>query len=1391
MLRGIRASCLSLLFLAACSSNESGAPPAATPQLRIADVQVTEGNSGTRVLGFTVTLDRAASGDVSVDYASAGGSATQGSDFQAASGRLTIPAGQTQSSIGVNVIGDTAVEGNETLTITLSGASGAAIADASATGTIVDDDSAPVRTLSIADAQLGEGDSGTRAMSFTVSLDQAASTDVSVAYSTASGSATQGVDFQSASGRITVPAGQTQASIAVNLIGDTATETNETFLVTLAAPAGAVIGDASAIGTILDDDATSGSSLNIADAQLTEGNSGTSAMSFVVSLSRASSSDISVDYATSAGSATPGADFQSANGRITIPAGQTQASVSVNVIGDTAPEGSETFTVTLANSGGVNIADGTATGTIVDDDPVPQSLSITGSAIDEPDAGTAPLTFTVTLSGSDTRTVTVAYATANGTATAGSDYASTSGTLTFAPGQTQKTVSVAVSGDTIAEPDESFTLNLSNPVNATLANASAVGTIRDNDGVRNLGVDGAAAAENAGSMTFTVHLDAASARTVTVNYATFDGTAIAPGDYTATSGTLSFAPGETSKTFSVALVNDSTQESTETFEVRLSGAVNANIADATDTGTITDDDMPPPPASLDLDVLPDMLTADRCDFLDNHYCLFPWPNDYFTAPQPVSANAYGSSNALHLNLNILSMPRNVAGKPLDPTEWNRNDGFSPGQAILVRVPGFDIAASNAVPITDVGAYSRGDQPVVVIDATTLQRHPVWTEIDADITKFGPCDTVKPAEALGAIVDQQDLAAAAASLRAQCAASPLPPDPTVNNGPAVIIRPAKNFIEGHRYIVALRNLKTAGGVTLAAPAAFRIYRDKVPSMLPMVNARRAHMEEVLSTLAGSGIARGSLYLAWDFTVASQRNLSERLLHIRDDAFTRLGASAPSFTIRNVDTACTIPGNPSCPAHMGVVDHVGADNIAREVYGTITVPSYLNIPGGPAGSRFFYTPGAEGQYGDGLPDVNPVQPTQTFSFLCRIPRTAFGGAENPATAPTAVAARPAIYGHGLLGSMYEGGGQIGDMISENNFVYCATDWIGMSGHQLDPASLQLADPIYRDPPGGDVPNVASILVDMSNFPTLADRVQQGVIDFHYLARALIHAGGFCSNAAFQAADGSCVIDRSEVFYDGNSQGGIIGGVVLATSPDIKAGVLGVPGMNYSTLLQRSVDFDQYAAFMYASYRNSLDQQFVLSFIQDLWDRAENDGYAQHLTPATAYANTPGKRVLLHPSFGDHQVSMYTAEVMARTVGAGVHCPAVVAGTDPQRGPAVLPGPHPLVGNDPLDHDRRHPDDEPYFGIPCIAAYPFSGNALAVWDSGPTKNPDGSTRPDGVAPPPTDNTPPRPSLGYGADPHSFPRTTFEARRQKAEFLKSGGAVIDTCGGEPCVTRGFDPTP
>jgi hypothetical protein len=275
--------------------------------------------------------------------------------------------------------------------------------------------------------------------------------------------------------------------------------------------------------------------------------------------------------------------------------------------------------------------------------------------------------------------------------------------------------------------------------------------------------------------------------------------------------------------------------------------------------------------------------------------------------------------------------------------------------------------------------------------------------------------------------------------------------------------------------------------------------------------------------------------------------------------------------------------------------------------------------------------------------------------------------------------------------------------------------------------------------DIGAAITILGEFSNFPNLTDRLQQGMVNQLFLARLMIHPTGFVANAALQDGSGNPVIDTSEVFYDGNSQGGIFGGTVMSVAQDITRGVLGVPGMNYSLLLNRSVDFDLYAAIMNPAYPNQLQRPLILGLAQMLWDRSDPNGYARHMT-SDPLPNTPPHKVLLHLAFGDHQVSNVATEIQARTIGASIHQPAIAPG--------------------------RHSDVDPYFGIPAIPSYPFDGSALIIWDSG-------------AATPPITNTPNR----TGADPHSDPRNSAAARQQKSAFLQTGGTVIDVCGGLPCT--------
>jgi hypothetical protein len=199
-------------------------------------------------------------------------------------------------------------------------------------------------------------------------------------------------------------------------------------------------------------------------------------------------------------------------------------------------------------------------------------------------------------------------------------------------------------------------------------------------------------------------------------------------------------------------------------------------------------------------------------------------------------------------------------------------------------------------------------------------------------------------------------------------------------------------------------------------------------------------------------------------------------------------------------------------------------------------------------------------------------------------------------------------------------------------------------------------------------------------------------------------------------------------------------MAIATEIPRGVLGVTGMNYSTLINRSVDAAPFLQIMDQSYPDKLDQQIIFSLIQMLWDRGEADGYAENMT-TDPLPGTPPHQILMQVAFGDHQVAPVSAAVEARTIGAAIHRPAL----DPGRSPDVVP----------------------YWGIPTIPAYPFRGSAMVVWDSGTPHVP-------------LTNTPPA-GPQYGDDPHEMPRAQPAAQQQKAVFLTTG-AVIDVCGGAPC---------
>ncbi len=332
-------------------------------------------------------------------------------------------------------------------------------------------------------------------------------------------------------------------------------------------------------------------SLSINDVTVTEGNTGSTSATFTLTLSAASGVDVTVHYATANGSATAGSDYTAASGNLTIPAGQISRTLTVAVTGDRLAEPTESFAVNLSAPVNATIADSQGIGTILDDDP---RISINDVTVTEGNTGSTSATFTLTLSAASDVDVTVHYATANGSATAGSDYTAASGNLTIPAGQISRTLTVAVTGDRLAEPTETFVVNLSTPVNAGIADSQGVVTILDNE--PRIRISDVTNKEGNGKkttlFTFTVTLSTAYDQAVTISFRTVDGTATsASADYAAKTGTLTFKPGETTKTITVVVNGDSRKETNEIFFVDLFGNSNNSLfTKSRGTGTIQNDD---------------------------------------------------------------------------------------------------------------------------------------------------------------------------------------------------------------------------------------------------------------------------------------------------------------------------------------------------------------------------------------------------------------------------------------------------------------------------------------------------------------------------------------------------------------------------------------------------------------------------------------------------------------------------------------------------------------------------------------------------------------------------------------------------------------------------------
>jgi subtilisin family serine protease/subtilisin-like proprotein convertase family protein len=554
--------------------------------LSISDAVVSEGDAGLAQAVFTLSLATPLDHEIRVDYATSGGTASAAADYVNTSGTLVVAPGQTTATISVPVIGDRRDEPDETILLDLSNAIGFHLADPQLVATIADDDLPPEITATA--ATIGEGNSGTRTLAFTLKLSEASGKTVTIPYATADGTATAGSDYVPRSGNFNFLPGSTSITVNVTVNADTLAEGHETVLMDLGPATNGTLATSQLVGTIADDDPLP--LVSIADAKTTEGNSGSRTLSFTVTLSAASATNVVVPYAASSLTATAGSDFTAASGSVTFTPGQVTRTFLVPLVTDTAAEPDETFLVTLGSPTGAAILDGEAIGTIQNDDT---SLRISDAAVTEGNDGQTLAMFTVTLSAAVGFEVQAAWSVANGTAAAGSDYLDADGLVSFAPGQTSRTISVTTLGDRRDEVDETFNVNLASPQHAIIADTQGVGTILDDDAPPVLSIDAASIAEgNSGTkhLVFNVVLSEASGRSVTVQYATSPGTATAGGDYQTRSGSVTILAGRLTQTITVPILGDMAGELDETLVVSLSSPVGAVLGASQATGTILDDD---------------------------------------------------------------------------------------------------------------------------------------------------------------------------------------------------------------------------------------------------------------------------------------------------------------------------------------------------------------------------------------------------------------------------------------------------------------------------------------------------------------------------------------------------------------------------------------------------------------------------------------------------------------------------------------------------------------------------------------------------------------------------------------------------------------------------------
>jgi hypothetical protein len=549
----------------------------ALPALSITNYTLSEGTTRDSLLQVQVRLSASYPLPVSVNYATQDSTATDGVDYTGASGTLTFEPGDTLEFIPVLIKADGIDEGNEIININLSAASNATLA-ATTRGriTINDDDNIPVITLG--NVNITEGNTTDTLLQVKVRLSRSYVLPVTVNYSTSDSTATQGSDYVGASGTMTFLPGDTLEYIPVLIKGDRIDEPNEIIKIAYSSPVNSSLPTTVSRVTITDNDLLP--AVTFTNLTITEGNNNQfNTATVTVRLNRSYPLPVSVNYTLLDSTAVNGTDYQSVQGTLNFAAEDTLENISFTILGDRVVEPNEIIKLVFSSPVNANATTAPYRITIGNDDSYP-AVSVTAPAVTEGDAGPINQLLTVRLSKRYPQPVSVQLSTADLTALSGTDYTPVITTLTFpADGDTLQTVTISVLADLLDEANETYRVQLSTPVNATLSGTGIItATITDNDAVPAIRIYDSSATENSGSMVMRVAMNTVSGRQVKVAYRTVAGTAVQTQDYQpVVTDTLVFNAGETVKYISIPVLTDALTELNENFTVVLSGPVNSTV----------------------------------------------------------------------------------------------------------------------------------------------------------------------------------------------------------------------------------------------------------------------------------------------------------------------------------------------------------------------------------------------------------------------------------------------------------------------------------------------------------------------------------------------------------------------------------------------------------------------------------------------------------------------------------------------------------------------------------------------------------------------------------------------------------------------------------------------